>query len=70
MNANLYTSSNILRVPEARKSKTGGICEYIAHIGEIRKIYVLVGDRQKTSSARSRCRREENVKINLREIRY
>jgi hypothetical protein len=61
---NLYSSPNIVRVIEARRLRWAG------HMGEGRGVYrVLVGKpKGKRLLGRPRCRWEDNIKLDLREV--
>jgi hypothetical protein len=63
----LYSSPNIVRVIKSRRMRWAG---HVAHMGEGRGVYrVLVGrPRGKRSLGRPRCRWEDNIKMDLREI--
>jgi hypothetical protein len=63
----LYSSPNILRVIKSRRMRLVG---HVAHMGEGRGVYrVLVGRPEgKRPLGRPRCRLEDNIKIDLREI--
>jgi hypothetical protein len=63
----LYSSPNIVRVIKSRRIKWVG---HVAHMVEGRGVYgVLVGRPEgKRSLGRPRCRREDNIKLDLREI--
>jgi len=63
---NLYSSPNIVRVIKSRRIKWVG---HVAHMVEGRGVYgVLVGRPEgKRSLGRPRCRREDNIKMDLRE---
>jgi hypothetical protein len=64
----LYSPPNILRVIKSRRMRWAG---HVAHIGEGRGVYrVLVGRSEgKRPLGRTRRRREDNIKLDLREIR-
>jgi hypothetical protein len=56
---NLYSSLNIVRVIKSKKV-------HVAQMDEMREVYrVLVG---KTPLGRTRCRWEDNIKIDLQEL--
>jgi hypothetical protein len=63
----LYSLLNIVRVIKSRRMRWAG---HVAHIGEGRGVYrVLVGrPKGKRPLVRSRCRWEDNIKMDLREI--
>jgi hypothetical protein len=63
----LYYSPNIIRVTKSRRIRWAG---HVARMGEGRGVYrVLVGRPEgKRPLGRSRHRREDNIKMNLREI--
>jgi transposase len=63
----LYSSPNIVRVIKSRRMRWTG---HVARMGEGRGVYtVLVGRPEgKRPLGRPRCRQEDNVKIDLREI--
>jgi hypothetical protein len=65
---NLYSSSNIVRVIKSRRMRWAG---HVAHMGEERGVYrVLVGRPEgKRPLGRPRRRWEDNIKMDLREIR-
>jgi hypothetical protein len=64
---NLYSSPNIVRVIKSRRMRWAG---HVARMGEGRGVYrVLVGRSEgKRSLGRPRCRWEDNIKLDLREI--
>jgi hypothetical protein len=64
---NLYSSLNILRVIKSRRLRWVG---HVACMGEGRGVYgVLVGRPEgKRPLGRPRCRWEDNIKLNIREI--
>jgi hypothetical protein len=64
----LYSSLNIVRVLKARRMRWAG---HVAHMGEGRGVYrVLVGrPKGKSPLGRPRCRWEDNIKMDLRDIR-
>jgi hypothetical protein len=64
---NLYSSPNIVRVIEARRLRWVG---HMAHMGEVRGVYrVLVGKpKGKRLLGRPRCRWEDNIKLDFREV--
>jgi hypothetical protein len=64
---NLYSSSNIVRVIKSRRIRWAG---HVACMREGRGVYrVLVGRPEgKRSLGRTRCRWEDNIKMDLREI--
>jgi hypothetical protein len=63
----LYSSANIVRVIKSRRMRLSG---HVAHIGEGRGVYrVLVGrPKGKRPLGRPRHRREDKIKLDLREI--
>jgi hypothetical protein len=63
----LYSSLNIVRVIKSRRMRWAG---HVALMGEGRGVYrVLVGRPEgKRPLGRPRCRREDNIKLDLREI--
>jgi hypothetical protein len=64
---NLYSSPNIVRVIKSRRMRWVG---HVAQMGEERGVYrVLVGRPEgKRPLGRPRCRWEDNIKMDLREI--
>jgi hypothetical protein len=62
-----YSSPNIVRVIKSRKLRWAG---HVARMGEGRGVYrVLVGSPEgKRPLERPRCRWEDNIKMDLREI--
>jgi hypothetical protein len=64
----LYSSLNAVRVIKLRRMRWAG---HAAHMGEGRGVYrVLVGGpERKRPLGRSRCRWEDNIKMDLMEIR-
>jgi hypothetical protein len=64
---NLYSSPNIVRVIKSRRMRWAG---HVARIGEGRGVYrILVGRPEgKRPLGRPRCRWEDNIKMDLREI--
>jgi len=63
----LYCSPNILRVIKSRRMKWAG---HVVRMGEGRGVYrILVGKPEgKRALGRSRCRLEDNNKMNLQEV--
>jgi len=63
----LYCSPNILRVTKSRRLRWSG---HVARMGEGRVVYrVLVGKPEgKRPLGRSRCRWEDNIKMDLQEV--
>jgi hypothetical protein len=63
----LYSSPNIFRVVKSRRMRWAG---HVARMGEGRGVYrVLVGSPEgKSPLGRPRCRWEDNIKLDLREI--
>jgi hypothetical protein len=63
----MYSSPNIVKVIKSRRMRWAG---HVAHIGEGRGVYrVLVGRTEdERPLGRPRRRREDNIKIELREI--
>jgi hypothetical protein len=63
----LYSSPNIVRVIKSRRARLAG---HMARMGEGRGVYrVLVGRPEgKRTLERPRCRWEDNIKMDLREI--
>jgi len=66
---NMYSSPNIVRVVISRRMRWAG---HVARIRERRGVYrVLVGKpKRKTPLGRPRRRWEDNIKMDLQEIRY
>jgi hypothetical protein len=64
---NLYSSSNIVRVIESRRMRWAG---HGIRMGEGRGVYRVLARRPegKRPLGRSRCRWEDNIKLDLREI--
>jgi hypothetical protein len=63
---NLYSSQNIFRLIKPRLMRWAG---HIASRGRLRNEYILVGKLQgKRPLGRSRCRRENNVKTDIRGV--
>jgi len=62
-----YSSSNIFRVIKSRRMRRTG---HIARMGEGRGLYmVLLGIKEgKRPLGRPRCRREDNIKMDLQEV--
>jgi hypothetical protein len=65
---NLYTSVNVIRVIKS----VAKWAEYVAQIGEIRNAYKIVVEKSegKRPLGRPRCRWEDNIKMDLVEIRW
>jgi hypothetical protein len=63
----LYSSLNIVQVIKSRRLRWAG---HVAHVGEGRGVYrVLVGrPKDKRPLGRPRCRWEDNIKLELRDI--
>jgi hypothetical protein len=63
----LYFSPNIIRMIKSRRMRWVG---YVAHMGEGRGVYRVLGGRPegKRPLGRPRCRWEDNTKMDLREI--
>jgi hypothetical protein len=66
---NLYTSPLIIRVIKSRRMRWTG---YVAHMGEMRnENNILVGKPEgKRPVRRTRCRWEDNIRMDLREIEW
>jgi hypothetical protein len=64
----LYSSPSI-RVIKARRMRWAG---HVAHMGEVRCAYnILVGrSEERSQQGRPRCRWENNIKMDLREIGF
>jgi hypothetical protein len=65
----LYSSPNIIRVIKSRRMKWAG---HVAHMGEGRGAYrILVGRPEgRRPLGRPWCRWEDNIKMNLQELRW
>jgi hypothetical protein len=65
----LYSSPSIVRVIKARRMRWAG---HVARMGEVRGSYnILVGRPEgRRPLGRPRCRWEDNIKMDLREIRF
>ena len=65
--SDLYPSPNIVRVTKSRRMRWAG---HVARMEEGRGVYrVLLGKSEgKRSLGRSRCRWEDNIKMNLQEV--
>jgi hypothetical protein len=63
----LYSSPNIIRQIKSRRMRWAG---HVARMGEERNVYkVLMGKPEgKRPLGRPRCRREDGIRMNLREI--
>jgi hypothetical protein len=63
----LYCSSGVVRVIKARRMRWAG---HVVHMGEVRGAYnMLVGrPERRRPLGRPRCRWEDNIKMDLREI--
>jgi hypothetical protein len=66
---NMYPSPNILQLTKSRRIKWAG---YVERMGEMRNLYrILVGKPQeKRSLTRPRRRRGDNMRKDLREIKW
>jgi hypothetical protein len=66
---NLYSSPSIIRMIKSRRMRWA---EHVARMGEKRNAYtrrILVGKpEEKRPPGRSRCRWEDNIKMDLKEI--
>jgi hypothetical protein len=64
---NFYSSPDIIRQMKSRRMKWAG---HVARMGEGRNVYrVLMGkSERKTTLERPRCRWEDGIKMDLREI--
>jgi hypothetical protein len=64
---NLYTSPNVIRVIKSRGMIWAG---HVSHTREMRNVYnIMVGKPEgKRPLGRSRCRWEDNIRMDLREI--
>jgi hypothetical protein len=64
---NLYSSPNIFRVIKSRRLRWAG---HVTHMGEGRGVFrVLVGKpKSKRPLGRHRCRGDDNIKLDLREV--
>jgi hypothetical protein len=64
----LYSSPSIVRVIKARRMRWAG---HAARMGEVRGAYsILVGRPEERPLGRPRCRWEDNIKMDLREIGF
>jgi hypothetical protein len=65
----LYSSPSIVRVIKARRMRWAG---HVVHMGEVRDAYnILVGRPEgRSPQGRLRCRWEDNIKMDLREIGF
>jgi hypothetical protein len=63
----LYASPNIVRVIKSRRMRWVG---HVAHMGEGKGVYRVLVERPegKRPLGRPRCRREDNIKMDLRDI--
>jgi hypothetical protein len=64
---NLYSSPNIVRVIKSRRVRWAG---HVVRMGEGRGVYRVLVERseEKRPLGRPRCRLEDNIKMDLREI--
>jgi hypothetical protein len=64
---NLYSSPDIIRLVKSRRMRWAG---HVARMGEDRKVYkVLVGNPEgKIPLGRPRCRWEDGIRMDLREV--
>jgi hypothetical protein len=64
----LYSSPSIVRVIKARRMRQAG---HVAHMGEVRNTYILVGRLEgRRPLGRPRRRWEDNIKMDLRETGF
>jgi hypothetical protein len=64
----LYSSPSIIRVIKARRMRWAG---HVAHMGEVRGAYILVGRPEgRRPLGRPRRRWEDNIKMDLRETGF
>jgi hypothetical protein len=65
----LYSSPSIIRVIKARRMKWAG---HVARMAEVRGAYNILVERpeEKRPLGRPRCRWEDNIKMDLREIGF